>query len=510
MARGHLASAASGGSVSALARDVAGVLSSRGDTTERHRPVEPRHGTRGESEVLMAEALASALGLAHQRRDTTLSELNDFLRIPSVSGDPSRSDDVARAADWLAVRLGALGAGRVSVFPTDGHPLVYGEIVRAADAAPTVLLYGHYDVQPASALDDWETDPFEPEIRGDGLRARGASDNKGPMIACIAAVEAALSSGSMPVNVKFLFEGEEEIGSTHFRRFLQDHRDLCACDLVLNPDVGMLDEQSPTVYYGLRGMYRAYLRVTGPSRDLHSGGYGGVVRNPIHALAEIIAGMHDDDGRVTLPGFYDAVRPLSAEERSEMASLPRDDASYLRDSGVPGLWGEPGFIAAEREGARPALDVIHTSAGSEKAAIPADATAIVTVRLVPDQDPDDVHAQLQSYIQGRAPATVRWEIADWGGFPASLTDRDAPGVRAMARAMRETWGRDPVFYRSGGSIAAVGFLREVLGVDSILTGFSLPGDRVHGPNERLHVPTWERGIDAVIRFLYRLPDEPAS
>jgi acetylornithine deacetylase/succinyl-diaminopimelate desuccinylase-like protein len=454
----------------------------------------------------MAQALASALGLAHERRDTTLSELYDFLRVRSVSSDPSLADEVARAAEWLAARLRALGAARVAVFPTRGHPIVYGEIVRAGEVAPTVLVYGHYDVQPASALDDWETDPFEPEIRGDGLRARGASDNKGPMIACIAAIEAALSSGSMPVNVKFLFEGEEEIGSVHFRGFLLEHRDLCACDLVLNPDVGMLDEHSPTVYYGLRGMYRARLRVTGPSRDLHSGGYGGVVRNPIHALADIVAGMHDGDGRVTLPGFYESVRPLSEEERNEMAALPRGDADYLRDSGVPALWGEPGYIAAEREGARPALDVIHTFAGSEKAAIPAEAAAIVTVRLVPDQVPDDVHAQLLRYLEERAPATVRWEITDWSGFPASLTDRNAPGVRAMARAMKETWGRDPVFYRSGGSIAAVGFLREILGVDSILTGFSLPGDRVHGPNERLHVPTWERGIDAVIGFLYRLSE----
>lgn len=457
----------------------------------------------------MVQVLASALKLANERRDTILSELGDFLRIRSVSSDPSRAGDVAEAAEWLAARLRALHAERVAVFPTGGHPIVYGEVTLAGRNAPTVLVYGHYDVQPVSALDDWETDPFEPEIRGDGLRARGASDNKGPMVACIAAVEAAITSGTMPVNVKFLFEGEEEIGSSHFDGFLRDHRDLCACDLVLNPDVGMLDEGSPTIYYGLRGMYRAFLKVMGPSRDLHSGGYGGVVENPIHALAGIVAGMHDGEGRVTLPGFYETVRPLSAAERREMASLPRDDEAYLRDSGAPALWGEPGYAAAEREGARPALDVIQMSAGSEKAAIPAEALAIVTVRLVPDQRPDEVHEQLVRYVGERAPTTVRWEITSWSGFAASLTDRNAPGVRAMARAMKDTWGRDPVFYRSGGSIAAVGCLREILGADSILTGFSLPGDRVHGPNERLHLPTWERGIDAVTRFLYRLPDEPA-
>lgn len=456
----------------------------------------------------MTQGLASALRLAQERRDTSLSELCDFLRIRSVSSDPSYRGDVVRAADWLAAKLRALGAERVAVLQTGGHPVVYGEVTEAGEARPTVLVYGHYDVQPASATDDWETDPFEPEIRGDGLRARGASDNKGPMIACISAVEAVLSSGAMPVNVKFLFEGEEEIGSAHFRGFLEGHRDLCACDLVLNPDVGMLGEHSPTIFYGLRGMYLARLRVAGPSRDLHSGGYGGVVRNPIHALSDLIAGMHDDEGRVALPGFYESVLPMSAEERSEMASLPRDDAAYLRDSGAPALWGEPGYLAPEREGARPALDVIHTFAGSEKAAIPAEATAIVTVRLVPDQTPDEVHAQLVGYLGERAPATVRWEITDWSGFPALLTDRNGPGVRAMARAMKVVWGRDPVFYRSGGSIAAVGFIREILGVDSILTGFSLPSDRVHGPNERLHIPSWERGTHAVIGFLYCLSEEP--
>jgi acetylornithine deacetylase/succinyl-diaminopimelate desuccinylase-like protein len=455
----------------------------------------------------MTQALASALGLAHERRNAVLSELSELLRIRSISSDPTRAADVALAADWLAARLRALGAGRVTVIPTGGHPVVYGEILGAGGERPTVLVYGHYDVQPASAGADWETDPFEPEVRGDGLRGRGASDNKGPIMACIAAVEAALSCGSMPVNVKFLFEGEEEIGSVNLRGFLETNRELCRCDLVLNTDVGMLDEHTPTIYYGLRGMYRARLKVMGPSRDLHSGGYGGVVRNPIHALSELVAGMHDDDGRVALPGFYDSVRPMSAEERSEMAALPRDDAAYLRDSGAPALWGEPGFLASEREGARPALDVIHAFAGSEKAAIPAEAVAVVTVRLVPDQTPEGVHGALVHYLEARAPATASWEITEWGGFPASLTDRDAPGVRAMARAMRGVWDRDPVFYRSGGSIAAVGFLREVLGVDSILTGFSLPGDRVHGPNERLHLPSWERGIDAVICFLYRLAEE---
>jgi acetylornithine deacetylase/succinyl-diaminopimelate desuccinylase-like protein len=462
---------------------------------------------RGESEAFMTQLQASALALARDTRDQSLTELCDFLRIPSVSSDPSRRDDLARAAAWLAEKLKAIGAHGVEVHPTGGHPIVYGELSLAGEDGPTALLYGHYDVQPASPGGGWATDPFDPVIDGDALRARGASDNKGPMIACIRAVEAAASAGPMPVNVKFLFEGEEEIGSTHLRAFLERHKGLCACDVVLNPDVGMLDEHSPTIYYGLRGMYRARLRVSGPGRDLHSGGYGGVVRNPIHALSALIAGMHDDDGRVALPGFYESVLPMSPAERDEMTALPRDDAAYLADSGAPALWGEPGYRAAEREGARPALDVIHAHAGSEKAAIPADARAVVTVRMVPHQVPGDVHAQLVEYLDASAPETVRWEITEWSGFPASLTDRGAPGVRAMAAAMESVWGTPPVYYRSGGSIAAVGYMHEILGVDSVLTGFSLPDDRVHGSNERLHLPSWERGTDAVVRFLYHLREE---
>lgn len=457
----------------------------------------------------MGEALGAALGFARDRREASLSELCDLLRIRSVSGDPSHRDDVAAAAEWLAAKLRALGADNVGVHPTGGHPVVCAEVPAASGGGPTVLVYGHYDVQPASAKDGWETDPFEPTIRGDELRARGSSDNKGPMIACVSAVEAVLVAGAMPVNVKFVFEGEEEVGSAHFLGFLETHRDLCACDLVLNPDAGMLGENAPTIFYGLRGMYGARLRVTGPSRDLHSGGYGGVVENPIHALCSLVAGMHDGDGRVALPHFYDAVRPMSEDERREMAALPRDDASYLSQSGSPRLWGEPGYLSAEREGARPALDVIRTRAGSDKAAIPAEALAVITVRMVPDQSPDDIHAQLLSYLEAHAPETVRWEVTESSGFPAYLTDRDSPGVRAMAGALKAVWGIDPVFYRSGGSIAAVGFIRQVLGVDSVLTGFSLPSDRVHGPNERLHLPTWNRGIDAIIHFLYGLPRELA-
>ncbi len=454
----------------------------------------------------MSESPAVALNHARKARDEVLGELRGFLSIPSVSSNPKGHDDIKRATEWLSERFRALGLTRVEVLPTAGHPAVYGETLSAGPSAPTVLMYGHYDVQSAAPLGDWDSDPYRPVVRGDNLYARGSADNKGQIMACVAAVQAVMRAGSLPVNVKFVIEGEEELGSPSFASLLEEHRDLLTGDFVLNPDAGMLGPETPTIYYGLRGMYVCKLRVYGPSRDLHSGSYGGVVHNPIHALSHMIAGLHDADGRVMLDGFYDRVRELTAEERAEMAALPRDEASYLEQSGVSKLWGEPGFTPVEREGARPAVDVIHILAGSPKSAIPAEANAIVTARLVPDQDPNEVHEGMMKYLKESIPSTVSWEVKSYEGFPASLTDRNTPGVRALSKAMVEVWGEEPLFCRSGGSIAAVGQLQKVLGLDSVLTGFALPDSQMHGPNEKLHLPTWERGIEALVRFLYYLAE----
>jgi acetylornithine deacetylase/succinyl-diaminopimelate desuccinylase-like protein len=454
----------------------------------------------------MPKSVAAAVDLARKSRDRTLAELRQFLSIPSVSTNAPGNEDVKRAADWMSERLMALGLKSVQVMPTGGHPVVYGELLEAGPSAPTVLIYGHYDVQSAAPLGDWDSDPYRPVIRGDELFARGASDNKGQIMACVAAVDAVRGAGASPINIKFVIEGEEELGSPNFAGFLKENHDILGGDFVLNPDAGMLGPETPTIYYGLRGMYVCDLRVFGPARDLHSGSYGGVVHNPIHALSHVIAGLHDADGRVTLEGFYDRVRELTAEERAEMASLPRDEASYLKQSGVSKLWGEPGFSPVEREGARPAVDVVHILAGSPKSAIPAEANAIITARLVPDQDPKDVHQSLMDYLARSFPATVRWETTRSEGFPASLTDRDTAGVRALARAMEAVWGKAPLFCRSGGSIAAVGQIQEILGLDSVLTGFALPDAQMHGPNEKLHLPTWERGIEALVRFFYLLAE----
>jgi len=454
----------------------------------------------------MSKSPAVALDHARKARDEVLGELREFLSIPSVSSNPKGHDDIKRASEWLSERFKALGLTRVEVLPTAGHPAVYGEILSAGPSAPTVIMYGHYDVQSAAPLGDWDSDPYRPVVRGDNLYARGSADNKGQIMACVAAVQAAMSAGPLPVNVKFVIEGEEELGSPSFAGLLEEHGDLLTGDFVLNPDAGMLGPQTPTIYYGLRGMYVCKLRVYGPSHDLHSGGYGGVVHNPIHALSHMIAGLHDADGRVTLDGFYDRVRELTAEERAEMATLPRDAASYLEQSGVSKLWGEPGFTPVEREGARPAVDVIHILAGSPKSAIPAEANAIITVRLVPDQDPNEVHEGMMKCLEESIPSTVSWEVQSYEGFPASLTDRNSPGVRALSKAMVEVWGKEPLFCRSGGSIAAVGQLQKILGLDSVLTGFALPDSQMHGPNEKLHLPTWEKGIEALVHFLYYLAE----
>ncbi len=454
----------------------------------------------------MSQNLNAALQHARENRDEVLIELRDLLTIPSISDNPEHDGDVRRAAEWLLARLKRLGPDRAQILETAGHPVVFAELLAANPSAPTVLLYGHYDVQAVEPLDAWETEPFGPTIHGYNLYARGASDDKGQIMAMIAAVEAAKAVGPLPVSIKFMLEGEEEVGSPSLGECLKAHRGEFACNLVLNTDAGMLGENTPTLVTGLRGMARFTLRVTGPANDLHSGGYGGVVHNPIHALCELIAGMHDADARVAFPGFYDSVRELPEEERESFKKLPLNDEAFLQESGSPALWGEPGFTPLERQGARPALDVIQITAGSPKAAIPVFAEALCTIRLAPYQDPAKVREQVEAHLAAVAPPTIRWEILDFSGFPATLTELDKPGVQELMDAYRTVWGVEPAYYPSGGSIGAVGQILEILGAHSLLTGFSLPGDHIHGPNEKLHLPTWEKGISALVHFLYNLAE----
>lgn len=456
----------------------------------------------------MTEPREAALKYAHENVERFLKDLKELASIPSVSTDLIHKEDIQRAANWLAARLHALGAMNVQIMPTPGHPVVYGELPTGNSKAATVLIYGHYDVQPAEPLELWESPAFEPTQRGENIYARGVSDMKGQVLVSMNAIESIVRTSQLPVNVKFLFEGEEEIGSPHLGSFIAEHKVLLASDFCLNLDAGILGADIPSITYALRGLAYFELRVRGPAHDLHSGSFGGVVHNPAQVLCELIAGMHDERGRVTLPGFYDSVGALDPEERAELARLPMGEDYFLRNSGAPALDGEEGYTPAERVGARPTLEVNGLLSGftgeGSKTVLPATAMAKISMRLVPDQDPDQVYRQLIQYLEAKAPNTVRWEVIPMAGSPASIADRNLPSLVAFRDALQQVWGKRPVFKREGGSVPVVTQMQQLLGIDSIIGGFGLPDDGAHAPNEKLHLPTWYRGIDTIIHFFFNL------
>ena len=456
----------------------------------------------------MEANLDKAITYFRQNKDQFIGDLQELLRIPSVSTDPAKKEDVHRAAEWIVAQLKVIGIEHVAIFPTPVHPIIYGDYLKAGKDVPTVLVYGHYDVQPAEPLDLWNSNPFEPVIKEGNLYARGASDMKGQLLASLKAIQSIMTQGVFPVNLKFLFEGEEEIGSPSLRTFIENNKEMLASDVALNPDTGIIDVDLPSIVYGLRGLAYFELHVYGPGHDLHSGVYGGVVQNPADALCSLVAGLHDKDGKVTLAGFYDRVRALSNEERAELARLPMDDEFYLRQTGAPAVWGEKGFTSTERIGARPTLDVNGLFSGftgeGSKTIIPAWAMAKISSRLVPDQDPKEVHQQLLSYLEKNAPKTIRWELTYLSGAPACLVDRNHPACKALAKAMEAVWGKRPVFQREGGSVPVATDMQEVLKIDLVLTGFGLPDDNIHAPNEKLNLNAWTRGVETLIRFFYNL------
>ena len=453
----------------------------------------------------MTNQLTTALSYAQEHKDQILDELIEFVRIPSVSTDPEKKTEMQRAAQWVANQMHSLGFENVKILPTALHPVVYGESLRAGSDKPTVLIYGHYDVQPAEPLELWGTPPFEPTQQGENLYGRGASDMKGQVVASLKAVEAYAQTGDIPINVKFIIEGEEEIGSPSLEKFLTENKDMLSSDFAINPDTGMIGADTPTITYGLRGLAYFELRVTGPEHDLHSGIFGGAVHNPAQVLCELIAGMHDENGRVTLKGYYDSVRPLDDEERAELARLPLDEDFYLEQTGAPELFGETGYTANERVGVRPTLEVNGLLSGftgeGSKTVLPAKAMAKISMRLVPDQNPDEVYQQFMRYLEGNAPPTIRWELEDLNQGDAAITDRNMPGVVALSQAMEATWGKKPVYKREGGSVPVVAQMQKILGIESVLTGFGLQDDNLHAPNEKIHLPTFFNGIDTFIRYL---------
>ena len=456
----------------------------------------------------MIEMRNQSIAYATEHMNEFLSDLSTLLKIPSISTSPEHASDVQNAATSLSALLTSTGMEHTAVMPTDLHPVVYADWLHAGPQAITVLVYGHYDVQPVDPLDLWESGPFEPTVNGDYLMARGASDMKGQVVAAISAIRSIIQTGKFPVNLKFLFEGEEEIGSPSLARFLEENRELFKCDVALNPDSGMIAADLPTVVYSLRGLSFFELKVISSERDLHSGVFGGVVHNPAVAISELIAGMHDKNGTITLPCFYDKVREITPKEHQKLAKLPMDETYYLDKTGASQLWGEQEFSPNERIGARPTLEINglisgYTGVGT-KTVLPSYALAKISCRLVADQDPEEVFNQMQAYLQAHAPATIRYELTYLGGSPACATDPKTPSTQALVKALEQVWGKPVAYKREGGSIPVVGDMQKILGVDSVMTGFGLPDDRIHSPNERLHLPTWRKGIVALVHFFFNL------
>jgi acetylornithine deacetylase/succinyl-diaminopimelate desuccinylase-like protein len=443
---------------------------------------------------------------ARTNRDRFLAELVDFLSIPSVSTQPEHRADVRRAAAWLCERLRAAGFTKAEVMPTVGHPIVYAEWLAAGPRAPTLLIYGHYDVQPPDPLDEWATPPFEPTVVGDDLCARGASDDKGQLYAHVKAAEAFKATrDAPPVNVKCIVEGEEEIGSPSLAPFIRDHAELLAADVAVISDSHILDAHTPAIAYALRGLVYVEVAVTGPDHDLHSGVYGGAVLNPVNALCRMIARLQDEDGHIAIPGFYDRVRALDAEERAELAKIPFDRQAWLEEAGVETDWGEAEYTIVERTTARPTLDVNgiwggYTGSGS-KTVLPGQARAKISMRLVPDQDPARIKRLIRDYLAEIAPPQVSVEVRDLHSGDGAIVRRDSPAMRAAFQAYAEAFGNEPIFIREGGSIPVVATFQQVLGIETILMGFGLPDDRLHSPNEKFHLPNFYKGIATVIRFV---------
>ncbi|MDX9956099.1 MAG: dipeptidase [Anaerolineae bacterium] len=448
---------------------------------------------------------------ARSHQDRFLEELKDFLRIPSVSTQVEHRSDMIRAAVWIREQLLDTGFPRAEVMPTRGHPIIYAEWLAAGPEKPTVLIYGHYDVQPPEPFELWHTPPFEPTVVDDSLFARGAADDKGQVFIHIKALEAFQKTDGMPpVNIKMLIEGEEEIGSPSLAPFIHEHRDLLRADVALISDSHILGKELPTIVYALRGMAYVEVEVTGPAGDLHSGIYGGAVQNPINALCAMISKLQDEHGRILIPGFYDKVRDLEPEERAEMAKIPFDREVWLAEAGVMREWGEPDYTVIERTTARPTLDVNGIWGGyiqpGAKTVLPSKAFAKISMRLVPDQNHEEISRLIADYFQKLAPPAVSVEVRDLHGGAGAMVRRDSPAMNAAFRAYAAAFGREPIFVREGGSIPVVATFQKVLGIDTILMGFGLPDDNLHAPNEKFSVSNFYRGIQTSLHFLINLAE----
>ncbi len=444
-----------------------------------------------------------------KNKQQLLNELFDLLRIPSVSADPAFATDVVGAADFIKNKMEKMGLDNVSIEETPGYPIVYGEKIINPDL-PTVLVYGHYDVQPADPIELWESDPFEPVIKKtsthpDGaIFARGASDDKGQMYMHLIAVEYLLNHKALPVNVKFMIEGEEEIGSPSLAWYVARNHEKLKNDVIIISDTGMVANDVPAITTGLRGLAYLEVEVTGPNRDLHSGLYGGAVANPINILTKMIAQLTDEQNHITIPGFYDNVKELSSDERAEIAKTPFDIEQYKKDLGIEEVYGEAGYTTLERQSIRPTLDVNGIWGGyigeGAKTIIPSKAYAKISMRLVPDQDPDEVPKIFEEYFTQLAPKAVKVKVRNLhGGYPY-VTPTDSPGYKAAAKAMKRAFGKEPLPIYSGGSIPIVPLFEKELGSKSILMGFGLNSDAIHSPNEHYGIFNYLKGIETISYF----------
>lgn len=449
-------------------------------------------------------AISQVLAYSQANQNRFIAELTDLLRIPSISTDPAYSDQVVQTADWLVEHLQGLGVQDAEAIQTEGHPIVVGGIT-VDPACPTVLVYGHYDVQPADPLDLWTSPPFEPVIREGVLYARGACDDKGQMFMHLKALECWMqTTDAPPVNLKFILEGEEESGSASLPGFIRTHKSELSADVVVISDSSLFAPGIPSVTYGLRGMTYVEITLTGPDRDLHSGTYGGAIHNPIHALSALITEMHNADHRIMIDGFYDRVRPLSEEERSAMSGLPFDAAAWAQEVGVHTPRTESGYSVLEASTSRPTLDCNgiwggYTGDGA-KTVLPSTASAKISMRLVPDQDPDEIAELMEAWLHARVPASMQLAFNVVHGAQPVLIDRESDAMSAASHALEDVYGRPPYFTRIGGSIPVVADFKHLLGLDSVLMGFGLDSDAIHSPNEHFGLDRFAEGIDAILRF----------
>lgn len=438
-----------------------------------------------------------------QNKQRFLDELLDLLRIPSVSADSKYKDDVARCAEAVKENLLKAGCDKAEICPTDGHPIVYGEKM-IDPSLPTVLVYGHYDVQPADPLELWHSGPFEPVIKDGKIFARGACDDKGQMFMHVKALEVMAKTNTLACNVKFMIEGEEEVGSANLGKFLEGNKEKLKADIVLVSDTSMISMEHPSLETGLRGLAYMEVEVTGPDRDLHSGVYGGAVANPINILCKMIASLHDENNHITIPGFYDKVDDMSDADRKALNEAPFDLDEYKKDLGVKEVWGEKGYTTLERTGIRPTLDVNgiwggYTGEGA-KTVLPSKANAKISMRLVPHQSSDEIAAMFQKHFEGIAPDYVQVKVtAHHGGEPV-VTPTDSVAYQAAAKAIKDSFGKDPIPTRGGGSIPIIALFESVLGLKTVLMGFGLDNDNIHSPNEKYDVANYYKGIETIPYF----------